>query len=200
MSKIISEPRFASYLRRNDGNINKAYQQYMYNLEVSAVLYQNIHWLEIALRNAINAKLREEKGDRWYHENFIVETERNNVNDIVMRPSARQPLSNADMVAQLNFGFWCGLFKNRYELLWRQELRDIFTCSVQLRRRNIEMKLRSIKYVRNRIAHYEPILTVRISQNQQATPDIVNTLIIDILTMLEFDADCYVKPIPDYPL
>jgi hypothetical protein len=66
------------------------------------------------------------------------------------------------MVAELNFGFWASLFGRRSHHLW-QDLRPIFqTRGVQ--RNGIAQRLDDFRALRNRVAHYEPLLALPLAQ------------------------------------
>jgi hypothetical protein len=66
------------------------------------------------------------------------------------------------MVAELNFGFWSSLFGRRSHHLW-QHLRPIFrTKGVQ--RTDIATQLEHFRQLRNRVAHYEPIIGLPLAQ------------------------------------
>ncbi len=165
LQEIISEPRFASYLKYADNDANQAYQLYLHNLEVSATLYYNIHWVEIILRNAINVRLSQKIGDDWYQK-IIRKEEQKQLDTILERHREQQKknhfipdLSHNDIMAKLSFGFWAGLFKGKYQQLWEHHLVYIFDASAQeLKRGDINHQLRHLNKVRNRIAHYEPVI------------------------------------------
>src|SRR3546814_15401577 len=64
--------------------------------------------------------------------------------------------------AELNFGFWASLFGLKSHHLW-QSLRPIFqTKGVQ--RSVSALDLRDLRILRNRVAHYEPIIALPLAQ------------------------------------
>jgi abortive infection bacteriophage resistance protein len=73
-----------------------------------------------------------------------------------------QKPSHDDILARITFGFWCSFFHRKYDpILWHRK-DAIITIFPNLQRINrkrsyIEHKVLEIKYVRNRIAHHEPI-------------------------------------------
>ena len=78
------------------------------------------------------------------------------------------------MVAELSFGLWVNLFNFPYEKIWRFPLRHAFAgYKGTLERREISKKLHPILKLRNRIAHYEPILGYDLPKMQQDIADIV---------------------------
>jgi hypothetical protein len=68
-----------------------------------------------------------------------------------------KPLDAGRVVAELSFGFWTGLTGPKYDVLWRDHLVKIFP-SRPVQRTEVQTRLNSIRKLRNRIAHHEPIL------------------------------------------
>jgi hypothetical protein len=64
------------------------------------------------------------------------------------------------IVAELPFGYWTFLLGNRYEDLWRRSLHKAFPYA-RTTRRNVHWRIDTIRLLRNRIAHHEPILSSR---------------------------------------
>ncbi len=191
LEQIISKPRFSVYLKHSDDDRQFAYELYLYNLEVSSILYYNIHWVEITLRNAINQKLIIRHGQQWYQADFIVEREKEALDSLLKWQKNGKLLSHDDIVAKLNFGFWCGLFKPRYSELWRHDLKQIFQSEGALLSKDIAKRLRDIRHIRNRVAHYEPIFKSDLQKTQQN--------IIEILCMLETNTIDCLKQLPVLP-
>lgn len=81
------------------------------------------------------------------------------------------------MVAELNFGFWSSLFGPKSNHLWAA-LRPVFQTQV-LKRGIMAQKLRDLRRLRNRIAHYEPILAQPIATYHQDILDITAWLSVD---------------------
>lgn len=69
----------------------------------------------------------------------------------------RKTLDAGRVVAELSFGFWTGLTGPKYDVLWRDHLVKIFPRP-PVQRVKIQTRLNSIRKLRNRIAHHEPIL------------------------------------------
>lgn len=83
-----------------------------------------------------------------------------------------KPLTNGSIIAQLSFGFWVNLFNYPYDTLWRHCLRKTFAAD-KLERKQISGMLHPLLKLRNRIAHYEPILGYDLAKMQQDMVDIV---------------------------
>lgn len=156
----LSSPRFNIYLAKTNNEIDKAYQLYKTNIELSEAFYPILSIFEVCLRNAVNEKLKNHfKDDFWFEKNLPPEF-------FPFLKEARQKLIaqhktiTADkIIAELNFGFWNRLFNRKNtKLLWKP-LRLIFkNIPKQLRKRDtISNVLYHVRSLRNRIYHYEPI-------------------------------------------
>ena len=209
LQSIISEPRLSSYLKIAKNDKEKAYHLYLYNLEISQILYHNIHWLEIILRNAINQKLIEAEGNNWYQSDFLDRDEEKQIREILERHEEKQgkrkkqglsyqKLNNATIMGKLNFGFWSGLFKPCYDDFWRHELRHIFSTDENLFRPRIYRQLNNIRIIRNRIAHHEPIFRAQSSKNLIVISQNIYNDIYSIIKILEPECLKYLKKIPDF--
>lgn len=70
-----------------------------------------------------------------------------------------KPVTPGRMVAELTFGFWVGLTGPKYSVdLWEQHLYKAFPNG-KLGRKQLNRRLESIRLLRNRVAHHEPILS-----------------------------------------
>lgn len=74
----------------------------------------------------------------------------------------RKADTHSRMVAELTFGFWTSRFGHEGKHLW-QHLRPIFRAK-GVQRSTITGQLRDIRVLRNRVAHYEPILAQPLAQ------------------------------------
>ena len=62
-------------------------------------------------------------------------------------------------MAELTFGFWVGLTGPKYSVdLWEKHLYKAFP-NAKLGRKQLNKRLESIRLLRNRVAHHEPILS-----------------------------------------
>ena len=77
------------------------------------------------------------------------------------------------VVAALSFGFWVSLLGRGgrgtdYErTLWRPALRDAFPHCSRLTRRQAHGPLNSLRSLRNRIAHHEPIFSRNLDEDHE---------------------------------
>lgn len=172
LSDILSTDRFATYLGWAQGDVTLGERLYSYNVQLSSDFYASMHMMEVALRNMADGALVGTYGTSWLTDPAVLtETYQK---DCVTK--ARQTLirdgkaaSHSQMIAELNFGFWSSLFGPSSNHLWRA-LRPIFQTG-GIKRSFIAHKLRDLRRLRNRIAHYEPILAQPIPTLHQ---DILN--------------------------
>lgn len=174
---FVSTERLGTYLRLAGNDREKAANLYLENLNQCQVFHTRLHWLEIGLRNAMNRQLSTRFGRQWYDNasvrlGTIEQQQIQKAKDTLVRD--RKPLNNPDIVAAMNFGLWVNLFNKPYENLWRICLRKAFpNCPTTLTRKQFREKLHPILRLRNRIAHYEPILYHDLAQAKQDIVDII---------------------------
>ncbi|WP_037112490.1 Abi family protein [Rhizobium sp. 2MFCol3.1] len=169
---ILSPDRFSTYLTWSQGDVALAERLYSYNVQLSSDLYASMHMLEVALRNKADGALTLAHGNGWLHDNTVLadpyqQTCVSQAQATLQRE--RKAATHSQMVAELNFGFWSSLFGRTSNHLWAN-LRPIFQTT-GLQRATIAEKLRNLRRLRNRIAHYEPILAQPIPALHQ---DILN--------------------------
>jgi len=178
LEKFLSIERLGKYLSMAGNDHAKAVSLYLENLNKCQTLYINLHWLEIGLRNAINRQLSARFGNEWYNNPKLIleEIEQShvrNAQDRLLKDG--KDVSNGNMVATLSFGFWVNLFNKPYENLWRICISRSFPARhASIDRKEMRKKLHPLLRLRNRIAHYEPILQHKLPQAKQDIVDIVH--------------------------
>ena len=84
-----------------------------------------------------------------------------------------KPLDAGRVVAELSFGFWTGLTGPKYDVLWRNHLVKIFPRR-PVQRAHVQTRLNSIRKLRNRVAHHEPILSRPLQRDINQIFDIIS--------------------------
>ena len=182
------------------------------NLEYSSQLYKVLSLFEVFLRNSINNQLSiintnwiiklnnlhiqilhnvlntstaTEKTVQTFKEIFsIQENLIENVSDDLKLD--KKPITNNNMVSRLTFGFWTRLFNKTYEdMLWKKYLHKVF--SVKLTRKKVEHTLNEFRWLRNRIAHNEPILYMK------HTPQDYYKRVIEFIELIDNDLAKFAK-------
>jgi len=167
---ILSPERFGTYRGWASGDEVLAIRLYTYNVQLSTTLYGPLHMLEVALRNVADRKLSEVHGPDWY-DNAAALSQDAGIRQYQQGcvSGARETLRKArkagthcEIITELNFGFWSSLFGKGTNALW-STLRPAFQAR-GVQRSDISGQLSDLRKLRNRIAHYEPILAIPLGQ------------------------------------
>lgn len=166
---ILSEPRFATYLRYCKNNRKDALRLYQWNLELSSAFVIPLHLLEISIRNTVVEALEGVHTSNWpWTQGFIISlpnpksgySPRKHLQEIAQR----QP-TMGKVVAELSLVFWEGMFTRRHDSrIWNERIKPLLEnappeLSVKQIRATVHDDLRKIRVLRNRIAHHEPIFS-----------------------------------------
>ncbi len=162
----------STYLRRAHGNSRYALALYAWNIRAGAALYPILQVNEVTLRNTINRALAAQFGANWpYAQGFLRMLPQNNRAEFLAgRGKLEQrlrvhQLRTGDVVATQTYAFWVLLLTRRFHnRIWRHEFTASFPHAPrQVHRELIREQADSIRKLRNRIAHYEPLLNVHLS-------------------------------------
>ena len=159
-ANFIQPDRFAPFLEATGQESTKAVNLYIWNIEVSSAFWGGFHMLEVSIRNAVHTKFVEYAmmEDWWEADIPIHKAERNSILDAQRKVNELQDLPTpGHVIAELHFGFWVGLFANKYHsALWVNRLENAFP-NYSGTRKNLHADLERLRKLRNRIAHHEPI-------------------------------------------
>ena len=157
----LSQERLGPYLALVTDDLREAIRLYERNTSLSEALYGLLQGIEIALRNAMHRALSDGIArEDWYDSILwqVLQQEQISQAKESLRKKA-EPLTPGRMVAELTFGFWVGLTGPKYSVdLWERHLYKAFP-NVKLGRKQLNKRLESIRLLRNRVAHHEPILS-----------------------------------------
>ncbi len=184
--KDLSEARFAPYLKNAGFDKHYAFSLYLYNARLSKAFLYPLHILEITLRNRMNEIFSVNFDEKWYQDKAFRSGLSSESMDALDRgiSRAKKP-KKEDIIATLTFDFWSNLFRPEYDrFVWQTNMR-ILLPNVNLTRKEFEKVVRKINGFRNRIAHYEPIHKINLSE--------MHVVIIDILSWLSNDISNWVK-------
>ncbi|AOS61847.1 hypothetical protein [Actinoalloteichus hymeniacidonis] len=162
VSATLSIPRFTPYLEAAGSDHEAAVRLYWWNVRVSEAFYTPLHCLELALRNALNSRLRERfaRSDWWVAVQLTAQGSRNlEEAHRKVRGRAGKDHSADDIVAQLTFGFWVSLVSRgaAYDrTLWVPALHKAFP-HYRGGRAQLHDNLTAMLLLRNRIMHHEPV-------------------------------------------
>ncbi|WP_245372944.1 hypothetical protein [Crossiella equi] len=185
---MLSEPRMTPYLSMA-GDRATALKLYEWSARTSAAAFELVGHVEVLLRNALDACLREHfdedrRGIPWFllplpggedaAQAIAVVRER-------LRQENRE--YRHQVIAGLSFGFWTGLLGPKYEELWRAGLRHAFPGSDGTRKQVVAAAERVRKF-RNRLAHHDSVIKVDIPFQERSVLELAGYISPDAATWL----------------
>lgn len=168
---IVSARRMERYLTACEGDTAKARKLYRLNMRLSCEMFIVVSGFEIALRNAIHAKVSSEYGNDWLGRSvrrggmfyMLPLKARRNIARAAEKLKQQGKYDSDQMIASMEFGTWKYMFsKIQYEATG-QCLLQIFpkkpksSQEMQYDRKYFFNELDHVNSLRNRIAHHEPI-------------------------------------------
>lgn len=161
LSSAVSEERLVPYRQGSEDSLVLPFARYFWNVALGESLYPTLQVLEITLRNSLHQVISLDRGTEDWFEKVLDPKDKPALEEIESRLSYHGiPPKAGQIVANSDFGFWIRLLNSRYEnVLWPKLLRDafLFMPNVDRTRRNISRRMNSIRAMRNRVFHYEPI-------------------------------------------
>lgn len=181
--------RMSTYMSAAQGDSGLAIDLYLWNVRVSAAVFETLCITEVIFRNAVDAALREwnpTRGDypaEWTTHaaaplNSLtagaIPPARNNAHKARAKRDAQHPRKEAevthdDVVAQLTFGVYAKLMPSldesdstfdRRVILWNEALQGTFSGRPGEDNRVHAGRIERLHALRNRVAHAEPLLDV----------------------------------------
>ncbi|MCX7540399.1 hypothetical protein [Corynebacterium antarcticum] len=179
LDRSIGPVRMGTYVAAAEGDSDRARALYLWDRELAAAFFADLAILEVALRNAMSARLKDEWGCEWYRNPDMPLDDRslNTLSTAWQRITGEKTADR--LVAQCMFGFWRGLLdagsytgkkprriKCDYEVLWRGVLDKAFPGGRALARAENQRWNREYAFavvsrvneLRNRVAHHEPLI------------------------------------------
>lgn len=159
----LAKDRFTSYQRPGDQDSLDALARYVWSVETAKSLHPKLNALEVTFRNQVHNRLQQIHGETWFDDASLLSA-------IELQKVAaakkslvnmRKPQSTGRLVAELSFGFWTSLYGRHHEQdIVRPTIRQVFpfrNSYQDLSRGLIASRLRSARFLRNRISHLEPV-------------------------------------------
>lgn len=182
LTDAISTARLSTYLRHSHGNARRALELYEWNIRAGAAMYPILHMNEVALRNAINRALVSQFGaDLPYAQGFLRSLpgmERTTFEKCLRKLEANlhsPRVSTDDVVAGQTYWFWVLLLTARYDQrIWAREFGRSFPFAPsRIDRELMHGRADTVRRLRNRIAHWEPLLDVDLVGAYQRAASVV---------------------------
>jgi len=165
LDKSLSPSRLAPYLEAAAGNRRLALKHYLWNARLAKAFLFPLQAVEVTTRNAMHRALSNEfGGDGWIITVPFPLTpgssgSRRRAIERLDLPRGSNPLPD-QLVAALTFDFWSNLFRRDYDAIWSRPglLASAFpNLPAGEGRAEVQRRVRDINWLRNRIAHHEPI-------------------------------------------
>lgn len=135
------------------------------NITLCEALYPSLHILEVVIRNRLNDEFRQHFGAlNWYDQSWLTTGHQKLVTDAKSELLRKNKRVEPDrVVAELGFGFWCGMFSGNYQTStgpWPSLLTSVLpNVPRRHRMRNqIRDRLEDARALRNRVFHHEAIM------------------------------------------
>ncbi len=193
LENVFSRERMQTYLDAADGDCAVALQHYTRNAKLGAAFHGPLQALEVALRNAMHARLAARYGSQWYTDPApgLDSHAHNTIDDLLVR--GRGAPTPGQFVASMSLGFWVRLVgrggylnggrKADYDrTLWRPALCKAFPGRP---RRAVQQRLDHLRKLRNRIAHHEPIFDRDLKEDYENLLEAVGWISADVRTWIE---------------
>lgn len=183
----MSPPRFATYeaaavkagLAPED-----AVRLYAWNAHVAGALLTPLHVCEVVIRNAVSDALTAVYGAHWpwdrNFENSLPQPKGPGYQQRTDLMTTRARFHTTDrVVVELKFVFWQKMFTSRHDQrIWNSHLLSLFpnldqATSVGTHRLRLANDLETIRLLRNRIAHHEPIFTRNLTADFAKVHDLI---------------------------
>lgn len=194
----LSAARVATYESATVGAglpIERAVELYAWNAQVSGVFLIPLHICEVVVRNAVSDALILRYGPEWP---WSVGLLRSLPTGAGARYDAKMDLdrtrekhrTTGGVVTELKNVFWEKQFTKRNDQrLWEPYLFQLFpnldrSGSVKLHRQRIACDLETIRHLRNRIAHHEPIFNRNLHSDLQKICELVEFRCSDTASMM----------------
>lgn len=205
----ISPQRFGTYLGFGEGDELMAIRLYQWNTQLSRSLHVYLHGWEICLPNKLNAFLTWKYGtsewafnDRCLRQ--IPQKDRRKVEEAIERQKQARGsghITTASVVADLSAGVWVSMLSSACEVPFGMRgtpggnLYRIFPNVRNVTRQDYWQKCDNILSIRNRVAHYEPVLRLNLKERHEDIQHVVGAMCAT--TRAFFDATCDFRSVLD---
>ena len=210
VAERITPERLSSYLAACADDLDEAMLLYDWNSRVSGALHEDIGRFEVVFRNALDRALREygqAQGwtTEWYDRTELFPGKKGRTTSNQINKAKRQAVHLLDngrgrdadgnilpgkIVAELTFGFWRYLCARRYlTSMWVPALAAAFehhpeTDNAARVLADVEDRVQRVHFLRNRVAHHEPLHQRHLQSDLDAISDVVGWLCTDTATWI----------------
>lgn len=156
---------------------------YAWNAGVSGAFMAPLHICEVVIRNAVSNALEAIYGPRWpwstTFERSLPNPPKGYKPRIDLANARRSAQSTGKVIPELKFVFWQKMFTSRYDTrIWDEHLLRVMpnldqSESIATLRTAVYGDLESLRLLRNRIAHHEPIFSRPLIDDYQTAQKLV---------------------------
>lgn len=170
---IISPERLRRYLIACHNDTKKAMTLYRYNLRLSQEMFPIIGCFEVALRNKIDMEMKKQFGSDWlrdsilpggiFYSDYRVNNTKNHIGKAYTNEAHGNCYKHSRLLTEMGFGLWKYMYNKVEFSLSHKCLLKVFPnkpkSSLHCHYNNLYVfyELDKINFIRNRIAHHEPI-------------------------------------------
>ena len=193
----LTRDRLASYLHATGGSLGSAIDLYDWNTLAGGALHEDLGRLEVLFRNAIDDELVRHGRTQgwqttWYRRTQLFpgqppDRARADINKARQRATrrGRYPEVRGKVIAELGFGFWRYLCEPPYHTsLWVPALTAAFALhpsapNTRRVRAEVADRMQRLHFLRNRIAHHEPIHRRDLARDHRQLLEVVGWICSD---------------------
>ncbi|PPF18311.1 hypothetical protein C5B95_11950 [Rathayibacter sp. AY1A7] len=192
--------RLRHYLTDSSGDHTRAVALYEWNTATSAAFWESLSYLEVALRNAINARMtvihatkmrpghwifddarelgRDARGPGRHNQPY---TDVQTAIDRVRRNG--MPLDPGQIISEISFGFWHQMVSRARRALW-PDLAAAFPYAPNRSQATIHDPTARLRALRNRIGHHHRIWALDLTARYNDILDITGSIDPDLRTWI----------------
>lgn len=186
--RAVHDDRIDRFLPAAMGSREDAFSLYLWNCSLCEAFYLPLHFAEISVRNAINNRLIDRFGERWFENRALVgnlEPRRQaEFAEILRSETARHGagMTCHHLVSEMSFGFWQHLLTKRFNrIIWSDGMRSAFpNLPNSMGRQEVHDRVEIVRKWRNRIAHHKPIFDKGPSAKLQDTLQLIHWVCHDV--------------------
>lgn len=165
----ISEKKLWPYMEAMGNRQIKAAELFLFDGRLGAAFLEPLRLVELVMRELIHKELTKHYGEYWMLLPDVIDGRSlEKVEATLIRVGKRAPADR--IVSDLNLGLWAGLLQKggpsaldsrksvkHKETIWNPALSKVFGHGAP-QRKDVATTIIRISYLRNRIAHHEPII------------------------------------------
>jgi hypothetical protein len=183
LEPALSTERLATYLRAAGHDQARAVALYEWNMLVSAAFLPLFAVSEVALRNRIVSRLERNWPLGWWDGSALSVHLDRRTGAKKLRTAEHEirrggkTVTSGRLTAELTFGFWTSLLGPHFEpVLWPAFAADFPNLPLGLGRNDLFNRCNTIRVLRNRVSHHEPIFSRDLSRDSRNIIELIRWL------------------------